>query len=142
MSIATARNIVFSLGAYTLGRIVSIVVALLLGHRLDAWLDPEGVATSLVRTFDTSLPEALGAAASGIAVALLIDARRPERWIWLTAAGWLLLYLGDATRPTALWFDILPQVVTATLPAVTCLLGFRLALSHRPRIEGSPPSAD
>jgi hypothetical protein len=131
--LVTPRNILIAVGAYTCGHWIAVLLVVVLERGLGLILTRRGALGSelIVRSLVTSLPDAIGAAASGIATAWLVESPNPSQWVLLTAACWMLLFAGDALVQAPTWIDVVTQTLIAALPAMVCIGAGRTALWHR-----------
>lgn len=129
------KNILIAVGAYTCGRWSAVLLGVALQHVVRLLMTRRGVGGSdmLVKALVTSLPDAIGAAISGVATAWLADSRNPGRWVMLTAACWMLLFVEDALVSAPTWIDVVTQTAIAALPAIVCIGAGRMAIWHRER---------
>ena len=127
------RNIAIAVGAFTCGRWSAIILSVAL-HRLFGLMSMRhGGSAVLVTSLIASLPDAVGAAISGIAAALLVESRTPARWVLIPATCWMLLFVEDALVRTPTWIDAVTQTAIAVLPAIVCVGAGRMAIWHRSR---------
>jgi hypothetical protein len=131
----TITNTLIAVGAYTCGRWSAVLLGAVLYRTLGMLMMRRGGHASdvLVGSLMASLPDAIGAALSGVATALLVESRSPTRWVLVTAACWIVLFAGDALVQAPTWIDVATQTAIAALPAIVCVGAGRMALWHRDR---------
>jgi hypothetical protein len=126
------RNTFLSIGAYYASKWLSLLVTFVL--RLIARQLPSDDYTVLAftRALISAAPDAAGAAAAGIIVALLADSPTPATWTLLPAALLFVGTLNETLVSAFTWWDYILQVATATLPSLVCIGAGRIATRHRP----------
>jgi hypothetical protein len=126
------RNAFLGIGAYYASQWLSVLVAFLLRLAARQLASDDYTVQAFTRALITAAPDAVGAAAAGIIVALLVDSPRPATWTLLPAALLFASALNEALVATQTWWDSILQVATATLPPLVCIGAGQIATRHRP----------
>jgi hypothetical protein len=126
------RNAFLGLGAYYASQGLGLLVAFVLRLAARQLASDDYTVQALTRALIIAAPDAIGAAAAGIIVTLLVDSPQPAAWTLLPAALLFVSALNETLMAAQTWWDYAFQVATATLPPLVCIGAGRIATRHRP----------